>query len=61
MYYNCGIAVAKRQTKLKLHFVIQSVCPRGPENKTDYGFPWSRGSRLGEGGSVLTGSGGQVS
>jgi len=38
MYYNCGIATAKRQTKLKkLHFIIQYVCPRGPA-KTDYDF-----------------------
>jgi len=28
-----------QQTKLKLHFVIQCVCPHGPA-KTDYGCPW---------------------
>jgi len=33
MYYNCGIAIAKRQTKLKLHFIIKC-------DKTDYCFPW---------------------
>jgi len=38
MYFNCGIAIAKRQTQLKLHFIIQCVCPHGPA-KTDYGFP----------------------
>jgi len=38
MYYNCGIAIAKRQTKLTLHFTIQPVCHRGPA-KTDYGSP----------------------
>jgi len=27
-----------QQTKLKLHFIIQSVCPHGPA-KTDYGCP----------------------
>jgi len=37
MYYNCGIAITKRQTKLKLHFVIQCAWPYGPM-KT-YGFP----------------------
>jgi len=30
MDYNCGTAIAKRQTKLKLHFIIQYLCPRGP-------------------------------
>jgi len=37
MYYNCGIAMAKRQTKLKLHFIIQCVCSH---KNWDYGFPW---------------------
>ena len=35
----CGTAIANRQTKLKLHFIIQCVCPRRPA-KTDYGLPW---------------------
>ena len=30
MYYNCGTAIAKMQTKLKLHFTVH-----GPA-KTDY-------------------------
>ena len=38
MYYNCGIAIAKRQTKLKLSFIIQCVCPHRPA-KTEYGLP----------------------
>jgi len=37
MYYNCGIALAKWQTKLKLHFIIQCVCHHRPE-KNDYGI-----------------------
>jgi len=35
MYYNCAIAIAKGQTKLKLHFIIQCFCPRRLA-KTDY-------------------------
>jgi len=33
MYYNCGIVVAKWQTKLKLNFIIQCVCHHRPEKK----------------------------
>ena len=29
MYYNCGTAIAKRQTKLKLHFTVQCVALTG--------------------------------
>ena len=35
----CGTTIANRQTKLKLHFIIQCVCPRRLA-KTDYGLPW---------------------
>jgi len=33
MYYNFGIVTAERQTKLKLQFIIQRVCPCGSEMK----------------------------
>jgi len=36
MYYNCGIATAKKANKAKTPFHF-CVCPRGPA-KTVYGF-----------------------
>jgi len=42
MYYNCGTAITKRQTKLKPHFVIQCLLSQACKNWLwcSLTFPW---------------------